>query len=148
MLDIGCGEGELLNTLCQVAPWLSPPPSLLDTDPRSPTSPISAQLNPTDRHDPDAIPNLHPRYLHGLDISAEDLQFAVRLTKPPEVEAFDDPISPHPIRRYPTTLTRFEELDVNIWKGGLEVVNEEFVSMDCIVSSEVYVYLFSCSSNC
>ncbi|KAH6909128.1 hypothetical protein BKA70DRAFT_1149051 [Coprinopsis sp. MPI-PUGE-AT-0042] len=144
VLDIGCGEGELLNTLCQVAPWLPPPPSAPESDPRSPvsvTSPVSAQLNPTDRRDPDSIPNLHPRYLHGLDISAEDLQFAVRLTKPPDVEEYDDPTSPHPARRYSTALTRFEELDVKIWKGGLEAINDEFVGMECIVSSEVIEHL-------
>lgn len=143
VIDIGCGEGELLNTLCQVAPWLSPPPPASELDPRSPvsvTSPVSAQLNPTDRHDPDSIPNLHIRYLHGLDVSAEDLQFAVRLTKPPDVEEYDDPTSPHPMKRYSTALTRFEELDVKIWKGGLEAINDEFIGTECIVSSEVSVF--------
>jgi len=131
-LDIGCGEGELLGSLCQPAPWLTPPPdSILPIE--TPKSPIAS---PTfNSHD--EVPNLHATHIHGLDISESDLSFAIDCTSPPRIEGELDPESPHPFRRYSTTLTRFEDLEVKLWKGGFEAINEEFVGIECIVSTEV-----------
>jgi hypothetical protein len=41
-----------------------------------------------------------------------------------------------PISRF-SLQHRWEELEVKIWQGGLEVVNEELVNIECIVSMEV-----------
>lgn len=134
ILDVGCGEGELLTPLVQPAPWLlPPPPSILP--PKDPESPI---LSPSRNSTVDEIPNLHPRLVHGLDISPGDLQFAIDRTRPPVPEPEDEDAHVRQMRRlYSPNLTRFEEMDVKIWEGGLEVVNEEFVGLECIVASEV-----------
>jgi len=38
---------------------------------------------------------------------------------------------------------RWESMVAEIWKGSLEVINEAFVGIQCIVSSEVYVFIRS-----
>ncbi|EAU85617.1 hypothetical protein CC1G_06330 [Coprinopsis cinerea okayama7 len=139
LLDIGCGEGELLGTLCQPAPWLTPPPYDV-LPPETPKTPIAS---PTFNSEDD-IPNLHATLIHGLDISEDDLAFAINTTQPPQpMDQFKDavPLSPHPQKRFNTTLTRFEDLEVKLWKGGLEMINEEFVGIECIVSTEVIEHL-------
>ena len=40
-------------------------------------------------------------------------------------------------RSYNSGIQRWEELVVKVWKGGLEVINEEFVDIECIISTEV-----------
>ena len=68
----------------------------------------------------------------GLDISSEDLEFAVQGTAPqPDIELDNYAGS------FSNVNPRWEDLDVKIWKGGLEVINEDFVDIECIVSSEV-----------
>lgn len=58
---------------------------------------------------------------------------AVKDTSPPSPHVKETGILfPHPS-------IRWEPLQVDIWKGGLENVNPEFVGIDCIVSSEVCV---------
>ena len=64
---------------------------------------------------------LRPTHVAGLDISSRDLEFAVETTAQ---TAFTSDI-------------RWEELEVKVWKGGLESVNEEFVGIECIVAMEV-----------
>ncbi|RXW17293.1 hypothetical protein EST38_g8563 [Candolleomyces aberdarensis] len=134
VLDVGCGEGSLLSPLCQPAPWLPPPPS--DRLPAlSPSAhagaPGSPLLSPT-FNSVDGIQNLHVELIHGLDISPDDLAFAINTTQPPE---------PLPPSTYTVSLTRFEPLDVKLWEGGLETINEEFVGIECIVSTEVIEHL-------
>lgn len=102
--DIGCGEGALLGTLSRAAPWLA-----------SPT---------------DDFNYLRMRVIRGLDVSADDLQFAVKATTP-MVEEEEHPSA------YVFDTPRWEELKAQIWKGGLENINEEFINTQCIVSSEV-----------
>jgi hypothetical protein len=119
IIDIGCGEGSLLNVLCQPAPWLSPPNtnsciSTINQQSDQPRSLISSN---------DEIKNLHPTHVVGLDISSPDLEFASQVTAP-------TPLASH-------NGIRWEPLDVKIWKGGLESFNPEFVDVECIVSSEV-----------
>jgi hypothetical protein len=67
ILDIGCGEGELLQALCQPAPWLQPP---------SETSEEHVALHKNE------ILNLHPTRVFGLDVSVDDLQVAIANTAP------------------------------------------------------------------
>ena len=123
MVDIGCGEGELLACLAQPAPWLRPPPLSI--------RPTKFTLSSCDR-DPEAnqdeIPNLHCTKIQGLDISSSDLQYAVLSTAPPLSNS---------------QYIRWEPLEAKIWYGGLEFVNPEFVDVECIVSTEVYVPRFS-----
>lgn len=107
---MGCGDGSLLGTLCNPAPWLSSPQNV-----------------------PEKFKNLHLRHIRGLDISKPDLEIAVQFTSPPaEITISDEPES-----RYTRPRMRWEPLLVEIWKGGLEVVNPEFIGVDVIVSSEV-----------
>lgn len=96
----------------------------------NPNEPVPA--SPT--YNNDDMPNLHIREVHGLDISMEDLKFAIENVTPPvEVSEVDSP----GMRSYVTGMQRWEDLIAKIWKGGLEVINEEFVGMECIVSTEV-----------
>ena len=129
---MGCGEGQLLTVLCQPAPWLTPPPTSvlkpLSLDDASPSTPQT----PTYNHD--EIPNLHISELHGLDISSEDLAFALESTAPPKKEQ-ERPGNGY--RSFNAGIQRWEDLVVKVWKGGLEVINEEFVDIECIISTEV-----------
>ncbi|GLB40263.1 putative O-methyltransferase activity [Lyophyllum shimeji] len=138
VLDVGCGEGQLLAVLCQPAPWLAPPPPHI--------LPVQAATDSSDPMPPsptynDEIPNIHTTHIMGLDVSPSDLAFAVQGTAPPQPEVNLNEGSD----QYTPLLTnvglRWEDLDVKIWKGGLEVVNEEFVDVECIVSTEVIEHL-------
>ena len=127
---MGCGEGQLLIVLCQPAPWLTPPPiSVLQ-----PNDTFSSSTPQSPTYNDDEIPNLHISELHGLDISSEDLAFALESTAPPkkELERFGNGY-----RSYNAGIQRWEDLVVKVWKGGLEVINEEFVDIECIISTEV-----------
>jgi hypothetical protein len=115
IIDIGCGEGELLAVLCQPAPSLPPPgPDVL-------SSSSDGTSTTTDLSDLD----LHPRRVDGLDISSHALASAIEDTSPASANEL---------------YTRWEPLKVNIWHGGLEVFNPTFVNVECIVATEVYVY--------
>ena len=124
-----------MTALCQPAPWLTPPPiSVLKPLSLSPndTTASSAPQSPT--FNDDGIPNLHISELHGLDISSEDLAFALQGTAPPNKE--QERIGSG-YRSYNSGIQRWEELVVKVWKGRLEVINEEFVDIECIISTEV-----------
>lgn len=115
-MDVGCGEGELLHVLSQPASWLAPD---------------STTTQPTETE----VLNLHPTHVHGLDFSSHDLQFAMEGTQPRSPSdgggggyGFGHR---HDIR--------WEQLEVCIWEGRLEVLNEAFIGMECIVAMEVYV---------
>lgn len=140
ILDVGCGEGDLLTPLCQPAPWLPPPPDRLPPPSSGTTSDKSGSPASPNFNNLDGIPELHPSLIHGLDVSPADLEFAIERTRPSGLEAEFDPANPPP-RTYTINLTRFEPLDVKLWEGGLEVINEEFVGIECIVSTEVYVFM-------
>lgn len=130
VLDVGCGEGQLLAVLCQPAPWLkAPPESVLEAS----QSPDESQP-PTPIYNDEDTPNLHIVELHGLDVSSEDLAFAIESTAPPKEDA---EIHSSGYRSFRSGVQRWEELVAKVWKGGLESINEEFVDMECIVSMEV-----------
>lgn len=141
MLDIGCGEGQLLSVLCVPSRWLPAPqqsllysdgqPSSLDRDSSSPVNLFNTPSDP--------IPNLHITRLAGLDISSYDLKFAVDATAPPSTQDSGADIDPWRLNKREGL--RWEELTVKIWRGGLETINEDFVRVECIVSTEVQVIL-------
>ncbi|KAG1744045.1 uncharacterized protein EDB91DRAFT_208253 [Suillus paluster] len=116
IVDIGCGEGQLLAVLCQPAPSLSPPsPGVLV----SPSDATSSALEESDL-------DLHPTRIAGLDISSHALASAIEDTAPASANA---------------SYTRWEPLEVNIWHGGLEVFNPAFVNAECILATEVIEHL-------
>ncbi|KAI0058676.1 hypothetical protein BV25DRAFT_1763778, partial [Artomyces pyxidatus] len=111
VLDIGCGEGQLLQCLCHPAPWLR-------HDPNNKVDPI-----------PDKFEFTHIYSLHGLDISACDLAEAEEVTRPRSSnESW-------------TKQTRWDDLEVKLWEGGLETPNVEFTGIECIVAMEVIEHL-------
>src|SRR3984957_15707528 len=75
------------------------------------------------------ILSLHPARVFGLDVSAQDLQFAMENTA---------------VSR---AMRRWEDLEAKIWEGSLDVVNEAFVDVDCVVAMEVYVSISIISHN-
>ena len=116
-LDMGCGEGEILACLCNPAPWLSPQPlpeSLLEIGSATPVI--------QDDH-------IHLKTLFALDISPQALKQAVAVTAP-SMES--DTSKWH-------NYIRWEPLEVKLWEGGLESYNAEFVNIECIICTEVYV---------
>ncbi|KAI0649386.1 hypothetical protein C8Q79DRAFT_999170 [Trametes meyenii] len=121
VLDIGCGEGELLSCLCNPAPWLGPPPP---------------EVLPADgSHDELAEIHediLHPVKVAGLDISHSDLELAVQGTTP---------LPPGHTSGLWHEPIRWEPLEVKIWEGSLAHVNPEYVGVECVVSTEVIEHL-------
>ena len=63
------------------------------------------------------------RELHGLDIMKSDLLYATDVTAP---------------QKHTYGWTRFEQLDVSIWEGDLQVPNPTFNGIECMVAIEVY----------
>ena len=110
MLDVGCGEGSLLTALCNPAPWLATP-----------------EQDSTER-----FKILRTNNLHGLDISDQDLQNTIISTSPPSELSTG--------YGYYSRAIRWEPLQVQIWKGSLASVNEPFIGIESIVSTEVYVH--------
>ncbi|KAG1808379.1 uncharacterized protein BJ212DRAFT_1383113 [Suillus subaureus] len=116
IVDIGCGEGQLLAVLCQPAPSLPPPgPGILAA--HSGASPTALEAGDFD---------LHPTRVTGLDISSHALASAIEDTSPAAAN---------------TSYTRWESLQVNIWHGGLEIFNPAFINAECIVATEVVEHL-------
>lgn len=133
MLDIGCGEGELIACLCNAAPWLPLRSAayagiLGDNCPYPEGVESEEGINEADDF-------LHVRRVAALDVSLADLKLAIEATKP---------MVPMPsCQTCPSEYTglresvRWEPLAVNVWHGGLEVHNPNFINMECIVSTEV-----------
>lgn len=128
IVDIGCGEGELLATLCQPAPWLGPQSQWRN---RSLASTQNADdclasmfddvlLNDSESRD------LHPTRIAGLDIDTGALQYAAEDTSPSSANP---------------QYTRWEPLQVSLWHGSLDSINPSFVDVECIVATEVIEHL-------
>lgn len=122
VVDIGCGEGDLLACLAQPAPWLRSPPLSLYPAKSSAAANANESIGPDQRE----IANLHCTKIQGLDISFSDLQYAIQSTAPLQSNS---------------QYIRWEPLQVKIWHGSLESVNPEFVDVECIVSTEVIEHL-------
>ncbi|KAI0326610.1 hypothetical protein GY45DRAFT_1310137 [Cubamyces sp. BRFM 1775] len=129
VLDIGCGEGELLSCLCNPAPWLAPPPpdvlpAIEEDGVRTPHEVVAEGLHKD---------ILHPVRIAGLDVSRADLECAVEGTRPRASGSGASTLWRDP--------ARWEPLEAKIWEGSLAVVNPEFVGVECIVSTEVIEHL-------
>jgi len=101
VLDIGCGEGSLLSVLCE--PTLSLPPEIPS--------------------DPEKTLDIYVSHIAGIDISTRDLEYAVQETAPPPPPILSDDAH-EAINRWMKALPRWLELKVDIWKGGLEILND------------------------
>lgn len=115
----------------------------------------------------ETIPSLHISEIYGLDVCEEDLRFAIEGTAPPgdgitttpsvmdsitggslsvqtsrtdqgyecDYDDLDEGADISPYERYGGL--RWEPLHAKVYRGGLEVINEAFVGIECIVSTEV-----------
>jgi len=126
ILDIGCGEGTLLGALCQPAEC-HPIPDDFDARFGVPSG-DEIRL----RSVIDMVESMYPEKIAGLDVSAGVLELAKTLL---ENQANGYPFLP--------PKPRWQELKVQLWKGGLEEYNPAFNGYDCIVSTEVYVQVLT-----
>lgn len=127
MLDVGCGEGELIACLCNAAPWLplrstAYPRTSSEDGPHPEAVQVEGEISEADDY-------MHVRKIAALDVSPQDLAQAVTVTKPLEPSSRSDVGL--------LSVVRWEPLEVKIWQGGLERYNPEFVGVECIVSTEV-----------
>lgn len=79
--------------------------------------------------------DLHLHAIHGLDPSAQTLEFAIQGTAPPP----PDKPSFTGYERWVRRNARWMHLEVNIWEGGFEAINDSFAGdkIDAFVASEV-----------
>ncbi|OCH94422.1 hypothetical protein OBBRIDRAFT_143896 [Obba rivulosa] len=134
VLDIGCGEGDLIGCLCNPAPWLPPShtveiQALLEAQKDSFQHDASRE-NAITSYPYDGV-HMQPIRVIGLDISAAELGFAIEQTVPADPK----------LDSWRSHMTRWIPLDVEIWEGGLESVNPGFMDIDCIISTEVIEHL-------
>ncbi|KAG8990724.1 hypothetical protein FRB90_001642, partial [Tulasnella sp. 427] len=123
VLDLGCGEGSLLSVLCQPASVIPPSQPSRTTSANEPPEPTL---------------DIHIRHLVGLDVDEPSLALAVEETVPPPTSNLDD------LPPWERPRPRWLDMDVQIWKGGLEFLNGDqngwFGSQngawDAIVSTE------------
>ncbi|KAF8591060.1 hypothetical protein K439DRAFT_1402650 [Ramaria rubella] len=116
VLDIGCGEGSLLQ--CLTEPSFTLPPRIT--------------LPPTQS-------DLYLKTIHGLDPHPPNCELAALSTAPPP---FDKP----PFTGYDRWRkrdARWMPLEVSIWEGGFEAINDAFEgdNVDAFVASEVIEHL-------
>lgn len=121
VLDIGCGEGSLLYCLTEPS-YTRPPASSLP-----PTSPFVSG----DHHQLD----LYLHALHGLDPCGQNLEHVIQGTAPapPDTPSFNG------YERWSRRNARWMRLEVNIWEGGFETINDAFAGdkIDVFVATEV-----------
>ena len=122
MLDVGCGEGQTVECLCNAAPWLP-----LQSKPELGLDAVSRREEQDLSYKDDFI---HLRTLHALDISLDELRCVLEVTAPPPPPTGTETWS---------RLARWEPLGVKVWHGGVQAYNPEFVGIECIISTEVYV---------
>ena len=126
ILDIGCGEGTLLSVLCQPAECHLIPDGF-DARFRVPNGDEIRLQSVID-----TVESMYPKEIAGLDVSPGVLELAKGVLEN-QANGYTF-LPPKP---------RWQELKVQLWKGGLEEYNPAFNGYDCIVSTEVYVPLLS-----
>lgn len=75
--------------------------------------------------------HLHLQSVYACDVSSQILKEAVKLTAPASSDSLG----------LWQGYSRWEPLEVKIWEGGLERYNPDFVNIDCVICTEVYVSL-------
>ena len=118
MLEVGCGEGAVLQILLE-------PPSHADCFPPSSLVDNSGRI--------DSIPPAQEKELHlarviGLDVQREVLDLAVRMATPSSED-----------------MERWNELTLELYEGSLDVHNDAFEGVDAIIATEVIEHLFPVS---
>jgi SAM-dependent methyltransferase len=129
ILDIGCGEGTLLSVLCQPAEC-HPTPDDFDGRFRVPNGDEIRLQSVID-----TVESMYLKEITGLDVSSGVLELAKGLLEN-QANGYTF-LPPKP---------RWQELKVQLWRGGLEEYNPAFNGYDCIVSTEVYVPLLPTAS--
>ncbi|KAG6374372.1 hypothetical protein JVT61DRAFT_4407 [Boletus reticuloceps] len=119
IVDIGCGEGAFLATLCQPTPWLKPN-HFQDDDHELCSLFDNVGLNDED------TPDLHATRIAGLDILSSQLEIAAQHTSPASINPL---------------YTRWEPLHVELWQGSVDAINPAFIDVQCIVASELIEHL-------
>ena len=79
--------------------------------------------------------DLYLHTIHGLDPHPTHLKFAIQGTAPPPL----DKLEFTGYERWSRRNARWMPLEVNIWEGGFEAINEAFTGdkIDVFVASEV-----------
>ncbi|CDZ96561.1 Uncharacterized conserved protein HEN1/CORYMBOSA2 [Phaffia rhodozyma] len=116
VLDIGCGEGNLLQALSFPAPTIPEPCIREDTC--------------SSEEDEPEPPSLHLKKIAGLDISEQELNRASERIFP-----LIDDSSDSPIRK------RWTDLEIKFFLGDLTVFDPELEGYEAIVASEVVEHL-------
>lgn len=124
ILDVGCGEGTLLATLCSAPAWLPVP-----SEDTGATSDLGSEA--MRKLVKDCFEYVRPTKLVGLDINPVDLEQAIIRTAP------EDLTLAVPTSYFLTPLRRWTQLEVEIWEGSLADYNSAMCDLDCIVSCEV-----------
>ncbi|BGP20707.1 hypothetical protein JCM10213_001047 [Rhodosporidiobolus nylandii] len=140
--DLGCGSGALLSLLSLPAYHLDQFPSA--SSPSSPSAPRIAKTHQEKRLLLATLPppkhnekELHLRRLLGVDIDEEACFRALQNCQP----------SPRPFSAYggeggpPDNGTRWAELKIEVYKGGVEVYNEAIEGVEAVVMNEVIEHL-------
>lgn len=126
ILDVGCGEGEMLGCLCNPAPWLLPSSSSISSSGKE----VSLDVQGL----PVSDGWIRPSTLYALEPHSASVAQTILTTAPPPPREEGE-------KRFAwLERIRWNELEVKVWKGGLEVVNDEMINVECIVATEVYVY--------
>ncbi|KAF8529859.1 hypothetical protein JB92DRAFT_3194105 [Gautieria morchelliformis] len=127
VLDIGCGEGSLLQCLTEPSYTLPPTTSL------PPTSPFVLGTGAN------ALADLYLHTIHGLDPCASNLELAILGTSPSSPDR--PPFTGY--ERWTRRNARWMRLEVSLWEGGFEAVNDAFArdAVDAFVASEVIEHL-------
>jgi hypothetical protein len=130
--DLGCGSGSLLSLLSLPAYHLDDfPPSISSFSPiDNLTSPQQAKLDvlaslPTT---PPQERELHLKRLVGVDMSAEACETAAKNCSRSIGKDDKEKIGNE---------TRWEELEMEVWLGGVESENEKLKGVEAIVLTEV-----------
>lgn len=114
MLDIGCGEGNLLQCL---------------------TEPSVACLPPEDFQTSD---ELYIHTVHGLDPSIRDLEYTLKRTAPTDYSSCFGSTEKHMWK--PVQPPRWNTLQVHLWNGGFQNLNYAVFGndkIDAFVATEV-----------
>jgi len=142
IVEIGCGEGQVLSSFCQPAAHLDDFPTQLPPLKDSPSylsklERINSLLSTLPR-DQDLGKDLHLRRIAGLDIDASALGHAKAATAPTALPSLTAEEELSGLIRQPL---RWEDLKVELWHGSLDVYNGNLAGYDAFVATEVVEHL-------